>query len=84
LVDVSHKIKTLNHNSHFSAETVLAGFILVPVAEENSHYYYYMRLTAFLRTTWVIRHQKGKQILILLEQEMMGWQWHQLDHIQII
>jgi len=21
---------------------------------------------------------------ILLEQEMMGWQWHQLDHMQII
>jgi len=20
----------------------------------------------------------------LLEQEMMGWQWHQLDHMQII
>jgi len=23
-------------------------------------------------------------VYILLEQEMMGWQWHQLDHIQII
>jgi len=21
---------------------------------------------------------------MLLEQEMMGWQWHQLDHMQII
>jgi len=21
---------------------------------------------------------------ILLQQEMMGWQWHQLDHMQII
>jgi len=30
------------------------------------------------------RHQKGKPLWILLEQEMMGWQWHQLDHIQII
>jgi len=35
-------------------------------------------------TTWVIRHQKGKPFWILLEQEMMGWQWHQLDHMQII
>jgi len=35
-------------------------------------------------TTWVSRHQKGKPIWILLEQEMMGWQWHQLDHMQFI
>jgi len=38
----------------------------------------------FSRTTWVSRHQKGKPFWILLEQEMMGWQWHQLDHVQII
>jgi len=38
----------------------------------------------FSITTWVSRHQKGKPFWILLEQEMMGWQWHQLDHIQII
>jgi len=35
-------------------------------------------------TTWVSWHQKGKPFWILLEQEMMGWQWHQLDHMQII
>jgi len=28
--------------------------------------------------------QKGKPFWILLEQEMMGWAWHQLDHMQII
>jgi len=33
----------------------------------------------FSRTTCVSRHQKGKSFWILLEQEMMGWQWHQLD-----
>ena len=38
----------------------------------------------FSRTTWVSRHQKGKPFWILLEQEMIGWQWHQLDHMQII
>jgi len=38
----------------------------------------------FSRTTWVSRHQTGKTFWILLEQEMMGWQWHQLDHMQII
>jgi len=50
----------------------------------NCYYYYYIRLTAFSRTTWVSRHQKAKPFWILLEQEMMGWQWHQLDHMQII
>jgi len=38
----------------------------------------------FSRTTWVSQHQKGKTFWILLEQEMMGWQWHQLDHMEII
>jgi len=38
----------------------------------------------FSRTTRVSRHQKGKPFCILLEQEMMGWDWHQLDHMQII
>jgi len=38
----------------------------------------------FSRTTWVSWHQKGKPFWILLEEEMMGWQWHQLDHTQII
>jgi len=36
------------------------------------------------RTTYVSRHQKGKPCWILVEQEMMGWQWHQLNHMQII
>jgi len=38
----------------------------------------------FSRTTWVSRYQKGKPLWIQLEQEMMRWQWHQLDHVQII
>ena len=38
----------------------------------------------FSRTTWVGRHQKGKPFRILLQQEMTGWQWHQLHHMQII
>jgi len=29
-------------------------------------------------------HQKSKPFRILLEQEMMGWQWHQQDHMQVI
>jgi len=38
----------------------------------------------FSRTIWVIWHQKGKPFWILMEQETMRWQWHQLDHVQII
>ena len=38
----------------------------------------------FSRTTWVGRYQKGKPFWILLKQQMMGWQWHQLNHMQII
>jgi len=38
----------------------------------------------FSRTSWVSRYHKGKSFWILLEQEIMGWQWHQLDHMQII
>jgi len=36
--------------------------------------------------TWVSRHQKKhiKPFRILMKQEMSGWQWHQMDHRQII
>jgi len=38
----------------------------------------------FSRTTWVSQQQKGKPFWILLQQEMMGWHWHQIDDMQII
>jgi len=40
----------------------------------------------FFRTTWVSRHRtrKVKPIWILMKQEITGWQWHQLYHMQII
>ena len=38
----------------------------------------------FSRTTWVGRYQKDKPFWILLKQEMMEWQWHHPDHMQII
>jgi len=46
-----------------------------------NYYYYYIRLTTTTSVSW---HQKGKPFWILLEQGMIGWQWHQLDHMQII
>jgi len=35
-------------------------------------------------TTRVSRHQKGQTNLVLMKQQMMGWQCRQLDHMQII
>jgi len=29
-------------------------------------------------------NRKVKPIWIFMKHEMMGWQWHQLDHMQII
>jgi len=34
----------------------------------------------FSMSNWASRYQKG----ILMKQHIMGWQWHQLDHMQII
>jgi len=41
----------------------------------------------FSRTTWVSRYQKGKTSLDLNDTRddgVLGWQWHQLDHMQTI
>jgi len=38
----------------------------------------------FSGSTWVSQHQKCNPFWILMKQEMMGWQWHQLDHMQSI
>jgi len=41
----------------------------------------------FSRTTWVNRYQKGKTSLDLNKaraDRVLGWQWHQLDHMQTI
>jgi len=41
----------------------------------------------FSRTTGVSRYQKGRTSLELNEardDRLLGWQWHQLDHMQTI
>jgi len=38
----------------------------------------------FSKTTWVSWHQKGKTNLDWNEARDGGWQWHQLDDMQII
>jgi len=76
-------------------ETCQPGFLIHQLTSEGNEattsapalqlLLHYIRLMAFFsRTTWVSQHQKGKPFWIWLEQEMLGWQWHQLDHMQII
>jgi len=64
---------TVIHPEEFNQRVILTTY-------RHTH----IRLTFFFRTIWVSRHQKGKPFWILLKQEMMGWQWHQLDYMQII
>jgi len=52
--------------------------------ENNYYYYYYIRLVAFFQDNLGKPAPESKPFWILLEQEMMWWQWHQLDHMQII
>ena len=72
------------------APTFLCKILINTDNTDKSNYYYcyYMTLHPFnglfSRTTQVSRHQKGEPFWILLKQEMMGWQWYQLDHMQII
>jgi len=51
------------------------------------YYYYYPFNGLFSRTTWVSQFQKGNSSLDLNEATddgVLGWQWHQLDHMQTI
>jgi len=41
-------------------------------------------LLPLFRTTWESQYQKGRTILDFNEAEVMKWQWHQLDYMQII
>ena len=56
--------------------------------QSGKQYYKYTHTRTFnglfSRTTWVGRYQKDKPFWILLKQGKMGWQWQQLNHMQII
>jgi len=45
-------------------------------------------VVSFPRKIWISRQKKGKHPRMLMKPEMMmgvvGWQWHQLDEMQII
>jgi len=82
---VSSRVISSNPARLCSASEQHHVFIYCTVSVQHAQYCYYIHLMAFFsRTTWVSRYQKGKPFWILLEQEMTGWQWHQLDHMQII
>jgi len=80
-VEISHIVSGMP----MKARGILIMAILMAIHVLHYYYYYYIHLMAFLsRTTSVRQHQKGKPFWILLEQEKMGWQWHELDHMQIL
>ena len=56
---------------------------LILTSELHTHTHKHL-MAFFSRTTSVGRYQKDKPFWILLKQEMMERQWHQLNHMQII
>jgi len=61
----------ININVHLSIKNQL-----------NKHTHTHPFNGLFSRTTWVSWYQKGKTSLDL--NGVLGWQWHQLDHMQTI
>jgi len=89
------ELRNFHRRHHLYSTGQPSCWALVHISSSDIVYYYLLLLLLLLllihpfnglfsRTTWVSRHQKGKPFWILLEQEMTGWQWHQLDHMQII
>jgi len=65
----------------YSYTQMIQRYIVICNESDQKNYTF---IGLFSRTTWVSRHQKGTPFWILRKQETMGWQWHQLDHMQII
>ena len=78
------KSMTLHSEACFTASTVLILLLLLLLLTTTTTTTTHPLNRLFFQDTWVSWHQKGKPFWILPEQEMMGWQWHQLDHMQII
>jgi len=60
--------------------------ILMPVPSVTllQHYYYYINLTAFFQDNLGKPAPEMLTILDFTEARDDGWQWHQLNHMQII
>jgi len=73
--------KTTSTQTHTNA---VMHYITMHILNYYYYYdYYYYYYYSFFGTIWVSWHQKAQPFRILLQQEMTGWQLHQLDHMQI-
>jgi len=70
LSHIMHCVKKAEH-------TIQIFLQLITLNAGAVYYYYYKRFMALSGNTQMSRYQKDKT-------EMMGWQWHQLDHMQVI
>jgi len=65
----------------------ISGYICMLVCMSCCHYgvipHTHTRLTALFRDNRVSRYQKGKTNMDFTEARDSGWQWHQLDHMQV-
>ena len=70
---------------YFWHKSLLLFLMHYPVYLSETHYLILCLFNGLISiTTWVSWHQKGKPFWTLMKQEMMGWQWHQLSHMQTI
>ena len=53
-------------------------------SSDNLHTHTHSRLTAFFQDYLGRLIPEGQTILDFIEAETTGWQWHQLDHMQVI
>jgi len=65
------------HNSFILEEELLRNYLKITGRQHVLN-------GLFPRTTWVSRIKNARPIWILMKQDIMGWQWHQLDQVQII
>ena len=85
-----------NHYSPFTTQvhTIITYFTIIPTLHPLLHQHIENPCVNFHSTTLIWRlfcsatqvsqYLKDKPLQIVLKQEMKGWHWHQLDHMQFI
>jgi len=86
---LSHNVHAIKYNFKISVNLILICQTMQTVHAQTEVIQQQLLLLhpfngLISRTTWVSQHQEGKPFWILLQQEMIGWQWHQLDYMKII
>jgi len=69
---------------HIARETELANYPLHPMTLTDDTQTDTRSMASFRGEPGSAGTRKAKPFCILMTQEMTEWQWHQLDHIQII